>query len=92
NSLKAFVSQYSNIELHINSHQIAHLMNQSFLAIVTPSITMNEVWYMEIPFIAIKVVDNQLYMHQFLKEKNMNVLDSFNENILERYLKKFLWI
>jgi UDP-2,4-diacetamido-2,4,6-trideoxy-beta-L-altropyranose hydrolase len=90
NALEQLVEDKPWVNLHINSSHIAKLMAESDLAIVTPSVTMNEVWYMQIPFIAIKVADNQLYMYQYLKEKNMNVIDSFNENILERHLEKFL--
>ena len=88
--LQEFVEHKSWVNLHIDSTEIAKLMAKSDLAIVTPSVTMNEIWYMQIPFVAIKVADNQFYMYQFLKEKKMNVLESFNENILERYFEKFL--
>lgn len=88
--LQEFVKHKPWVNLYINSTEIAKLMAKSDFAIVTPSVTMNEIWYMRIPFVAIMVADNQFYMYQFLKEKKMNVIESFDENILERYLEKFL--
>jgi UDP-2,4-diacetamido-2,4,6-trideoxy-beta-L-altropyranose hydrolase len=76
-SLKAFVAEYSNIELHIDSHQIAHLIHQSFLAIVSPSVILNELFYLDIPFIAIQTADNQKYMVEFLKQNRFDVLEKW---------------
>jgi len=53
-------------------------MAMSDLAIVTPSVTMNEVWYMQIPFIAIEVASNQRYMTEYLKLSEYLVLPEFN--------------
>jgi UDP-2,4-diacetamido-2,4,6-trideoxy-beta-L-altropyranose hydrolase len=90
NSLKAFVSQYSNIELHINSHQIAHLMNQSFLAIVSPSVILNELFYLDIPFIAIQTADNQINMFKYLQKKRILVLDKIDKIRLEQYIIRIM--
>jgi len=89
-ALERFVENKPWVNLHINSNQIAKLMAQSDLAIVTPSVTMNEVWYMEIPFIAIKVADNQIDMYEFLKKNNYQVLDKFKNKKLKKALKKLL--
>jgi UDP-2,4-diacetamido-2,4,6-trideoxy-beta-L-altropyranose hydrolase len=56
------------IKLYINSTKIAKLMRKSNLAIVTPSVILNEVYYMKLPFIAIKTADNQDEMYNFVKE------------------------
>jgi UDP-2,4-diacetamido-2,4,6-trideoxy-beta-L-altropyranose hydrolase len=89
-ALERFVEDKPWVNLHINSNQIAKLMAQSDLAIVTPSVTMNEVWYMEIPFIAIKVADNQTYMYEFLKQNNFTVLEEFDHNKFTDTILKFL--
>jgi len=53
--LKEFVKNREWIDLHINSNKIAELMKISDFAIVTPSVTVNEVYFMELPLIAITV-------------------------------------
>ena len=85
-ALQEFVEDKSWVNLHINSTQIAKLMAKSDLAIVTPSVTLNEVWYMDLPFVAIKVADNQRYMYEFLKNNNKAVLDSWDEKQFTNYL------
>ena len=55
NELKKYVKGKENILLHVNSNSIAKLMKKSDFAIVTPSVTVNEVYFMKIPFIAIKL-------------------------------------
>ncbi|HFU75478.1 MAG TPA: UDP-2,4-diacetamido-2,4,6-trideoxy-beta-L-altropyranose hydrolase [Arcobacter sp.] len=66
------------IELHINCNNMAHLMVNSDFAIITPSVTANEVYYMNLPFLAIKVTENQEYMYQFLAQNNYPVLEGFD--------------
>jgi UDP-2,4-diacetamido-2,4,6-trideoxy-beta-L-altropyranose hydrolase len=85
-TLEAFVAKYHNIELHINSNQIAKLMNQSTLAIVSPSVILNELFYLDIPFIAIQTADNQKYMVEFLQNHRFHILKNFNESL---FLFKF---
>ena len=77
------------IKLHINSNKIAKLMTQSDLAIVTPSVTVNEVYYLGLPMIAIKTAENQIDMYEYLKKRKYNVLEKFHSNRLTQYLKKF---
>ena len=76
-SLKAFVTNYPNVELHINSCQIANLMNNSLLAIVSPSVILNELFYLDIPFIAIQTAYNQKYMVEFLKKNGYDILENW---------------
>jgi len=76
--LQLLVEDKTWVNLHINSNKIAELMAMSDLAIVTPSVTMNEVWYMQIPFIAIEVASNQRYMTEYLKLSEYLVLPEFN--------------
>ena len=71
------------IKLHINSNKIAKLMKKSDFAIITPSVTLNEVYFMNIPFIAIKTADNQQDMYDYIKKDNKIVLKKFNKNRLK---------
>ena len=88
--LKRYTSNKKNITLHIDSNRIAKLMKQSDFAIVTPSVILNEIDYMGIPFIAIKTAENQNDMLNYLKEKGELVLDSFNKNLLREYIELML--
>ncbi len=78
------------ITLHINSDKIAKLMAKSNFAIVTPSVTLNEVYFMNLPFIAIKTADNQKEIYKYLKKKNYLALKEFNKNKLEKSILKMI--
>lgn len=82
--LKIWCKTKKWINLEINSNQIAKLMINSDFAIVTPSVTVNEVYYLDLPMIAIKTASNQKDMHQFLKKNGYLTLKKFDKNILKR--------
>lgn len=88
--LQNYSKEKNSINLHINSNTIAKLMRKSDLAIVTPSVTVNEVIFMELPFIAIKTADNQEDIYRFLKQKKHFTLKKFNNNKLKEILWKIL--
>ncbi|MHB0994702.1 MAG: UDP-2,4-diacetamido-2,4,6-trideoxy-beta-L-altropyranose hydrolase [Sulfurovum sp.] len=86
-SLQAFVAKYPNVELHINSHKIAYLINQSILAIVSPSVILNELFYLDTSFIAIQTADNQKYMVEFLKKNEYDVLESWEASQFQSLIR-----
>ena len=88
--LKVYCKNKKWINLHINSNKIAELMIKSNFAIVTPSVTVNEVYYLGLPIIAIKTAENQIDMYEFLKKQKYNVLDKFKKEKLKKALKKLL--
>jgi len=88
--LEEYVKDKKNIKLHINTTIIAKLMSEASFAIVTPSVTMNEIYFLKVPFIGIKTADNQRTMAQYLQEKNFYVLDIFNKNILLEYIQRLI--
>ena len=88
--LQEYVQDNNNISLFINSNEVAKLMNQSKLAIITPSVTVNEVHYMGVEFIAIKTAGNQGEIYNYLKENGFLVLEEFNEEALKNLIKKRL--
>jgi len=88
--LKEFARNREWIDLHINSNSIAKLMKISDFAIVTPSVTVNEVYFMELPLIAITVAPNQKDMAEFLKNKGYLVIDNFTKKALELSIEKIL--
>ncbi|MEA3315622.1 MAG: UDP-2,4-diacetamido-2,4,6-trideoxy-beta-L-altropyranose hydrolase, partial [Campylobacterota bacterium] len=88
--LKKYCKNKSWIDLNINSTKIAKLMKKSDFAIVTPSVTLNEVYFMNLPFIAIKTANNQKDIYRYLKTKKYNVLKKFNKRKLKKSLLKIL--
>jgi UDP-2,4-diacetamido-2,4,6-trideoxy-beta-L-altropyranose hydrolase len=76
------------IRLHINSNKVANLLHNSDLAIATPSVTINEVWFMNIPFVAIKVAENQNDMYEFLKNYDYVVMEYYSDFEFKIILKK----
>ena len=85
-NLKKYLENKKNITLFINSNEVAKLINQSRLAIITPSVTVNEVHFLDTPFIAIKTADNQEDIYNYLKEKGHQVLSEFSEEALSNLL------
>lgn len=90
NELKKYVKAKKNITLHINSDKIANLMRKSDFAIVTPSVTVNEVYFMKLPFIAIKTADNQKDIYKFLRQKKFLTLKKFNIEKLKKNIEKIM--
>lgn len=89
--LQNYCKDKSWIELQIDSNKIAKLMGKSNFGIITPSVTANELYFMNIPFITIKTADNQKEMVKFLKKKQYLTMDKFNKNKLNQFIKKLLF-
>jgi len=89
-SLKQYIKNQKCLKLHIDSKKIAKLMRQSDFAIISPSVSVNEVHFMKLPFIAIKTADNQNEMYKYLKRKKHLVLKSFNNKELEKKVSTLL--
>ncbi len=90
NSLKKYINNKNNITLHLNSDKIAQLMISASFAIVTPSITVNEVIYLNTPFIAIKTVENQNEMYHYLGNNGYTVFENFNATLIKKEIQKHL--
>jgi len=84
--LKEYAASKKNVTLHINTDKIADLMAKANLAIVTPSVTLNEVFFMELPFIAIQTADNQREMTRYLEKNGYVVLHRFEETIFKKQI------
>lgn len=79
---------HEKVNLVIETNQIASMMHSSDLIICTPSVTSNECYHLNVPFIAIKTEENQKYMTEFLKNSNYHILESFNkEKLRNEFLK-----
>jgi len=89
-ALKKYSKNRKWIKLHIDSKKIAKLMKKSDFAIVTPSVTVNEAHFMNLPFIAIKTADNQEDIYRYLLDKGYLVMDKFESKHLETLLYEML--
>ncbi|WP_263833411.1 UDP-2,4-diacetamido-2,4,6-trideoxy-beta-L-altropyranose hydrolase [Sulfurospirillum oryzae] len=79
--LQNYVKDKPNIALHVNSNEVAKLLHQSRFAIVTPSVMVHEVLFMEVPFIAIKVASNQDDMFAYLQKQEYPVLKEWDASL-----------
>ena len=86
--LKEYVKEHSFVKLNINSTKIAKLMNNSDFCIVTPSVILNEVMFMEKDFIAIKTADNQKDIYEYLLNKKFDVMPFFEAKLLVLMINK----
>ena len=83
--LLAYTLENDFIEVHVNSHEVAKLLNQSRFAIITPSVMVHEVLFMGIPFLAIKTAANQDDMVQYLKQHNYNVIEEWTSDSITQF-------
>jgi UDP-2,4-diacetamido-2,4,6-trideoxy-beta-L-altropyranose hydrolase len=88
--LKKYVSDKDWATLHINSDKIAKLMRNSDFAIASPSVTLHEIMFMRLPFIAIKTANNQNEMYQYLVEKGHLTLEEMSVRDLKWIVHRML--
>jgi spore coat polysaccharide biosynthesis predicted glycosyltransferase SpsG len=88
--LEKYVADKDWIELHINTNIMAKLIKRSDFAIVTPSVTVNEVIFMDLPFIAIMTADNQIDIYEYLVNNGYIALNKFNKDILKVEIYKII--
>jgi len=88
--LQAYIQTQTNILLHVNTDKMASLLASSDIAIVSPSVTLNEVFYLKKMFIAIETAENQKEMSNYLIKNDYPILKSFNANILQKKLERIM--
>ncbi len=84
NELKEYVANLENVTLHINTNEVAKLMYESDFAIVTPSVTVNEAYFMKLPFIAIKTEENQKDIYSYFQRNGFFILEKFDATQLHK--------
>ncbi len=87
NELEKYTTCRENISLHVDSKEIAKLMNQSKFAIITPSVMVHEVLFMNTPFLAIQTASNQDDIYIYLKQNNYLTMKSWNEQKFKKCIK-----
>lgn len=85
NELKTFLQTKKNMTLEVDSARIAQLLHQSHLAIITPSVMVHEVLFMEIPFIAVQSAANQEDMFAYLEKEGYTVLKEWDADAIARF-------
>ena len=88
--LQKYILEKKNITLHLNTDNIAKLMNRANFAIVTPSVTVNEVAYLDVPFIAIKTASNQQEIYNYLEKEKCLVINKFSNQELKDKIQTIL--
>ena len=88
--LKKYCKDKKWIKLHINSTKIAKLIRKSDYGIITPSVTANELYYMKLPFLAIKSAQNQKDIYNYLVKNNYNMLKQFDKKEFKRLINKVI--
>lgn len=88
NALHHYASQTPAIHLHVNAKNIAQLMAQSTLAVITPSSIAHEVIFMGLPFIAIQSADNQSEFVAYMKREGLNVMERFDSEAFKALLER----
>ena len=88
--LKKYCKNKEWINLQINSKNIAKLMCESNFAIITPSVTANEAYFLGLKMIAIKTAKNQKEMYKYLVKNGYFVLKKFDKKELEKYIKQLI--
>ncbi len=81
--LEQIANEYSNVDLHVNTNEFAKLLHQSKFAIITPSVIVHEVLFMEIPFGAIKTAPNQVDIYNYLKQYGYTVMEKFDPRLCD---------
>jgi UDP-2,4-diacetamido-2,4,6-trideoxy-beta-L-altropyranose hydrolase len=83
--VETFVQERKNITLEIDSVRIAQLLNQSRLAIITPSVMVHEVLFMEIPFIALQTAANQEDIFVYLEKEGYTVFKEWDAGAITQF-------
>lgn len=86
--LNNYTKQLKNFNIYVDC-DIAELMNNSDVAIITPSVIVHEAIFMELPFITIKTADNQEIMHQYLFKNNYPVFQENELSLLSKEIKNY---
>lgn len=78
------------VELIIDCRKMAELINEVDFAIVSPSVIVHELLFMQKKFLTIQTASNQRYMHEYLKNNKFLAMSEFNTEKLKKYVKALL--
>ncbi len=89
-TLEDYAARQKHVSLYVETERVAELIAGSDFAIVTPSVTMNEVIFMKLAFIAIQTANNQKEMVSYLQNHSMLCLKVFDPAKLTQYTEELL--
>lgn len=69
NELREYAATHERVNLHIDSENIGKLMSAADFGVITASVSANEAVFMGLPFVAVKVAENQLEIYNYLRTK-----------------------
>lgn len=82
-TIKEYIKDKISYNLVINTNEVSKYINDVDFAITTSGGTILEIIFMKVPFINIKMVDNQSNIVKYFKKKKIaTCLDDFDENEL----------
>ncbi len=82
--IQKYVSNKKYIKLHIDSNNIANIMNQCDFAIISPSVISHEVIYMGLPFVSILTGKDQIEIYNYFKNNKLITMERFNRKKLQK--------
>lgn len=80
--LRGYVTEHSDITLHLNTPKMAALMQESRYAILAPSSVAHEAITLGIPFIAVQTAPNQSEFVRYLQDNGYRTMESFDPDTL----------
>ena len=86
--LLKFAENKKNIKVHVETSNFAELLADADFAIATPSVTLNEIIFLNISFIAIETAKNQRMMSEYLLKKNLPLVRNFTKEDFLKSIKK----
>ena len=84
--LKEKIESTDNFFLHLDPQNMADLMNECDMGIITPSVIAHEAIYMNLPFIAIKTGEDQADIYHYFKKHKIPVLEHYEPTLLVKKL------
>jgi len=86
-SLQNYLKSQKNTTLYVDANNIAAIMGGCDLCIVTPSVILNEVFFLQLPFIAIETASNQKEMSRYLEKQEYYIMYCFDKDILRKMVQ-----
>ncbi len=86
--LREYVAGKNGVSLHVDSESVGKLMAAADFGVITASVTANEAVFMGLPFVAVKVAENQHEIYNYLKSKGFLCAEKDSIEKLPDFLKQ----
>lgn len=88
NDLLEYSAGKRGISLHVDSESVGKLMAAADFGVITASVTANEAVFMGLPFIAVKVAENQHEIYNYLRNKDFLCVEKEEMDILPDLVRR----